>query len=326
MSELVPLVAARRALAEIETVEDAKALRDKAEAARVWARNAQLGLEAQNHCAEIKLAAERKAAERKARELLAETPLDPGGWEKSQSRDATTSLSDLGVSKTQSSRWQALARIPADAFEHEIERTKESGEELTAAAMLKVAQRHRAQPSPAPPLPEGEEYRCIVADPPWTFRNPGATLAAAQRHYPTMTLDELRAPPVERAAAADAHLWVWGVNGLMEHAHAVVRAWGFEPLTIVTWHKPRPGVGHYLRNSTEHVILASRGRPLVPARKPTSTCYKWPAREHSRKPDELFQLVEQVSPGPYLELFARRKRAGWTTWGNELASGRGVAA
>jgi N6-adenosine-specific RNA methylase IME4 len=100
-------------------------------------------------------------------------------------------------------------------------------------------------------------------------------------------------------------------------AYRVVRAWGFEPLTLVTWCKKQPGVGHYLRNNTEHVILAGRGRPLVPETKPISTWYVWPRGVHSAKPDGFYDLVERVSPSPRVELFARDSRLGWDTWGDE---------
>lgn len=161
-------------------------------------------------------------------------------------------------------------------------------------------------------------YRTIVADPPWRYAN-AATKADARKHYPTMALGEIMAlsDAVRERADDDAHLWLWGTNALLEEAYDVVRAWGFRPLTIVTWCKPQPGVGHYLRNNTEHVILAARGRPLVPDTKPTSTWYLWPRGAHSAKPDAFYDLVEDVSPGPYLEMFSRRSRLGWDTWGNE---------
>ena len=118
-------------------------------------------------------------------------------------------------------------------------------------------------------------------------------------------------------AEADAHLWLWGVNGMMEEAYSVVRAWGFSPVTLLTWCKRRPGVGYYLRNNTEHCIFATRGAPMVPEEKVIASWFVWPRAEHSKKPDAFYDLVEQVSPGPYLEMFARRARFGWDYWGDE---------
>jgi N6-adenosine-specific RNA methylase IME4 len=163
------------------------------------------------------------------------------------------------------------------------------------------------------------KYRTIVADPPWRYAS-AATKADAEQHYDTMDLLDICALPVPDLAEDDAHLWLWGTNALLEQAYTVTRMWGFSPLTLVTWCKPGPGVGHYLRNNTEHVILASRGRAQVPSEKALSTWYVWPRQPHSQKPDAFFDLVEQISPAPRVELFARRHRFFWDVWGNESAN------
>lgn len=163
-------------------------------------------------------------------------------------------------------------------------------------------------------------FKTIVADPPWRYAN-AATKADANKHYSTMCLEDILSIPVRSLATPDAHLWLWTTNAFMEEGHDVVRAWGFRPLTILTWCKPRPGVGHYLRNNTEHCILASRGKPIVPEHKPLSTWFEWPAQRHSQKPDAFYDLVETVSEGPYLEMFSRRARFNWQTWGNESLEG-----
>lgn len=160
-------------------------------------------------------------------------------------------------------------------------------------------------------------YRTIMADPPWRFAS-AATKADARKHYETMSIADLCAMPVADIAAEDAHLWLWAVNGLMEEAYQVVRAWGFTPITLVTWCKPGPGVGHYLRNNTEHIIFATRGKAMTPSEKPLSTWYVWPRTAHSVKPHQAGELIEQVSPGPYVEVFARVRRAGWDGWGNQV--------
>lgn len=157
-------------------------------------------------------------------------------------------------------------------------------------------------------------YSTIVADPPWRYAS-AATKADARKHYSTMSMDELRAMPVADLAADDAHLYLWCTNALMEDGYSIVRAWGFSPITVVTWCKQGPGVGYYFRNNTEHAIFATKGRPMVPEDKPLSTWFVWPKGAHSAKPDAFLDLVEQVSPGPYLELFCRRPRFGWDTWG-----------
>jgi N6-adenosine-specific RNA methylase IME4 len=174
-----------------------------------------------------------------------------------------------------------------------------------------------------PGLPAGR-YRTLVADPPWRY-DAFATKASANLQYPTMYPEEVAGLEVATLAEDDAHLWLWTTNALMEEAHRVVRAWGFKPATILTWCKPGPGVGNYLRNNTEHAILATRGQPLTPRDKPLSSWYEWSRARHSEKPEAFYALVEQVSPGPYLELFARRPRENWSCWGNEVAVGAAVA-
>lgn len=161
-------------------------------------------------------------------------------------------------------------------------------------------------------------YATIVADPPWRYAS-AATKADAGKRYSTMSLGEIMAlrDAVGALAAPDSHLWLWTTNAFIEEGYDVVRGWGFRPLTLLTWCKPQPGVGYYLRNNTEHCILASRGAPLVPEEKAMATWYVWPRGEHSAKPEAFYDLVEQVSPAPWVELFARRQRLGWDTWGNE---------
>lgn len=165
-----------------------------------------------------------------------------------------------------------------------------------------------------------DRYHTIVADPPWCYRNAKALKSGAALQYPVMPIEEIAALDVVRHSHYDAHLWLWTTNMFMEHAHWVMRTWGFEPMTILTWCKTQPGVGNYLRNNTEHCILGSRGFPQVPEHKPMSTWYTWPRGKHSEKPDAFYDIVEQVSPGPYLEVFARRQRLGWDVWGNEVDS------
>ena len=157
-------------------------------------------------------------------------------------------------------------------------------------------------------------YSTIVADPPWRYGS-AATKADASKHYSTMALEDICALPVADLAADDAHLWLWSLNGMMEEAHQVVRAWGFRAITMLTWCKTQPGVGYYVRSNTEHAIFATRGHPMVPENKATASWHVWKRGAHSAKPDAFIDLVEQVSPPPYVELFCRRPRLGWDSWG-----------
>jgi N6-adenosine-specific RNA methylase IME4 len=133
-----------------------------------------------------------------------------------------------------------------------------------------------------------------------------------------MTLDAIEDVPARELAAPDAHLYLWTTNAHVEDAYAVARQWGFAPSVLLTWAKvPRGlGLGGTFTQTTEHVLFARRGS-LAAKRRLDTTWFAWPRGAHSRKPDAFLDLVESVSPGPYLELFARRQRLGWDTWGNE---------
>lgn len=166
------------------------------------------------------------------------------------------------------------------------------------------------------PLPKGE-FTTIVADPPWNYRdNLGDGPRGAAAHYPCLSVESLAQLPVSSCAAPAAHLYLWATNAFLVEAHGLMAAWGFKYRTLLTWVKPTIGLGHYFRNTTEHVLFGVRGKlPLL--RRDLRTDFAAPKRGHSVKPDEFFSLVEHASPGPYLELFARRPRPGWTVWGNE---------
>jgi N6-adenosine-specific RNA methylase IME4 len=172
-------------------------------------------------------------------------------------------------------------------------------------------------------------FAAILADPPWRFVNKTGKVAPEHRRlsrYGTMTLDEISALPVAKLAAPTAHLYLWCPNALLPDGLAVMKAWGFAYKSNLVWHKVRKdggsdgrGVGFYFRNVTELILFGVRGRnarTLAPGRRQVNLLATR-KREHSRKPDEQYALIEACSPGPYLELFARGTRAGWTTWGHQ---------
>ncbi len=172
-------------------------------------------------------------------------------------------------------------------------------------------------------------YATILADPPWRFANRTGKMAPEHKRllrYPTMSIDEIKGLPVAQLAAPKAHLYLWVPNALLSWGLQVVEAWGFEYKTAITWYKVRKdggpdgrGVGFYFRNVTELVLFGVKGknnRTLNPGRTQTNIIVTR-KREHSRKPDELYQIIESCSPSPRLEIFARFKRDGWKQWGNE---------
>lgn len=173
------------------------------------------------------------------------------------------------------------------------------------------------------------QFQTILADPPWQFTNRTGKMAPEHRRlmrYPTMPLQDIKDLPVEQAAAPKAHLYLWVPNALLREGLEVMEAWGFTYKTNIVWYKTRKdngpdgrGVGFYFRNVTEVLLFGTRGsmRTLDPGRSQVNVI---PARkrEHSRKPDESYDVIESCSPGPYLELFARHPRANWVQWGNEV--------
>jgi N6-adenosine-specific RNA methylase IME4 len=163
-------------------------------------------------------------------------------------------------------------------------------------------------------------FRTILADPPWDVQQKGSR--GAGRHYPLMTLERIKAMPIEALAEDDAHLWLWVTNNTLREGYEVAEAWGFTVRSPLTWVKFRLGLGHYLRNSTEHLLFATRGNAPVRFRS-QPTWVNAPVTEHSRKPDEFYAIIERISASPYLELFARRRPPSneqWLVWGNEIES------
>lgn len=179
------------------------------------------------------------------------------------------------------------------------------------------------------PLPHVEGgFKTVLADPPWRFSNRTGKVAPEHRRldrYSTMKIDEIESLPVEATLADAAHLYLWVPNALLPDGLRVMEAWGFRYVSNVVWAKRRKdggpdgrGVGFYFRNVTELVLFGVRGsmRTLPPGRRQVNMV-ETRKREHSRKPDEMYDVIESCSPGPFLELFARHPREGWTVWGDE---------
>jgi N6-adenosine-specific RNA methylase IME4 len=190
-----------------------------------------------------------------------------------------------------------------------------------------------------------KKYPTIVADPPWkydsdtqgadgprsgaivrTVKRDGSLANGVRDHtYDRLSVAEIAALPIGEMAEKNAHLYLWTTNQFMVEAHDIARAWGFKPKTICTWvkthQKDRDRVsmktGYYFRGATEHFLFCVRGSLRLQVSEGLPTAYLWPRLPHSVKPEAFYDLVEKASPGPFLELFARRNRLGWHTWGNE---------
>lgn len=175
----------------------------------------------------------------------------------------------------------------------------------------------------------GKTFSTILADPPWQFQNKTGKVAPEHKRlnrYNTLTLDDIISLPVENFTTDPAHLYLWVPNALIEEGLRVLRAWGFTYKTNIVWYKVRKdggpdrrGVGFYFRNVTEVLLFGVKGknaRTLKPGRTQPNIIISR-KREHSRKPDEQYKIIESCSWSPYLELFARGKQEGWFSWGNQ---------
>ncbi len=174
----------------------------------------------------------------------------------------------------------------------------------------------------------GRKFGTILADPPWQFANRTGKMAPEHKRlsrYATLGLDDILRMPVEAAAESQSHLYLWVPNALLPDGLRVLAAWGFEYKTNIVWHKIRKdggpdgrGVGFYFRNTTELVLFGIKGRlrTSAPGRSQVNFIGTQ-KREHSRKPDELYDIIQDCSPGPHLEMFARGQRANWVSWGNQ---------
>lgn len=161
-----------------------------------------------------------------------------------------------------------------------------------------------------------QRFRTILADPPWDIGQKDGRYGAG-KHYDLLTLDRIKDLPVADLAEENAHLYLWVINGAIREGIEVMEAWGFTYRAPLTWIKPRYGLGQYLRQQTEHLLLGTRGQAPVKFRGQGTWMYA-PLQEHSHKPEEQYAVIERLTDGPYLELFARRRRPGWFAWGNQI--------
>jgi N6-adenosine-specific RNA methylase IME4 len=207
-------------------------------------------------------------------------------------------------------------------FAHLVERMDKTGRIAGAYRELKIAQESEKIRQEPQPLPQGP-FRVAVVDPPWEFEEGYSLSRLGVTPYPTMSIGEIKALPVPEIMCPDSVLWLWTTNRHLAGGEAgqILKHWGFRPVTLLTWVKERAGTGVWLRGQTEHSVLAVRGRPVQP-RMAESTMLQAPRTgTHSSKPDAFYELVERLCPGSKVEIFARKPRQGWTTWGSELWGG-----
>jgi len=343
MTALLRYDAACRSLAEAVDLDEVRLMRDQADALRAAARIAK-NKEPEVQFAEIRLRAERRLGEiikdQKAAEGLNQGDLRRGC--QMEPRDERPRLEDLGVDKKLSSRAQKLAAIPLEKFEAMLgmwrERVAQEHERVTVN-LLREGERagRRAEHETRAAggkiddllalVATGFRASAILADPPWKFiaYSEQGEGRSAGVHYRTDAVEEIKLLPVAQLAAKDCVLFMWMVDWCPRWALDVIDAWGFEhKTTAFTWVKQNAshegwhmGQGYWTRANPERCWLATRGNPTR-IHADVRQLIVAPVMEHSRKPDEIHDRIERLVAGPYLELYARRERERWVTWGDEL--------
>ena len=327
-----------RALAEARSVDEVKDVRDKAIAMAAYARQAR-NRDLEADAIEIRLRATRRLDQLRQAQK-ATVGLNEGG------RPRTTGVSDTpvvptlasqGIDKNLAKQGRVLGALSNNQFESAVASARDA---VTRAVrpmvrgldMVQVRnESYELSGSTVADLRvvAGQRFNVIYADPPWPFEVYSARgkQRSAERHYDTMSLEQIKALPIADLAADDCALFLWVVNPQLHGALDVIRSWGFQYKTVAfTWVKQNRGgdglfmgLGYWTRANAESCLLATRGSPSRLA-KDVRQIVMAPVAEHSRKPDEVRTRIERLVPGPYLELFARRPIAGWTTWGNEIAA------
>lgn len=333
--------AARLALAEARRVDEVKKIRDAWVAMQTYARQAKDSTLIQ-HATEIRMRAERRAGEL----LIVMAKRGERAIRKNmKSQPATSKLSDLGVSKSESSRWQALARIDADKFEHSVIRASTDAYRRMAQRFIKESEIEIAQRRHGKNIEHGctvddlvalaksgKRFSVIYIDPPWPFEAWGGPRSkihsSADNHYNTQILDEIAKLPVAALMAEHCAVLMWCTwphIAIGTHIK-MFNAWGPKPSTAAfVWVKQNPsgnglhtGMGYYTRSNSEVCFIATKGKPQR-LRADVHQVVQAPVGEHSAKPEEVRRRIERLFAGPYLELYGRAPVDGWTVWGNEIA-------
>jgi N6-adenosine-specific RNA methylase IME4 len=325
--ELVRYDAARKALQECVNVDEAKTIADKSYALQTYAKQAK-NPELERMAAEIRLRAKRKVGE-----ISAELETDkPGPKDTSQAREVTSkteTLKEAGISKSEAHRCEQLAAVPESEFESYIVKINEAGRVVSSDEAIKRVTKKvkRAEKidelnAKNAALPEGKSYNVIYADPPWRYSNVVSEDRRLENHYPTMSLEDICAMPVEGIAADDAGLYLWATVTELPGALRVMSAWGFEYRSHAVWVKPSIGIGFWFRARHELLLLGVRGKFPTPIEADRhSSVFEAPTGAHSEKPAIVRDMIDKAY-GDLLriELFAREESPGWDVWGNQSAA------
>lgn len=333
MADLVKYDAMCSAIAEAYAVDEVANIRDRMLAVESAARIAK-NYEVERKAIEIRLRAERRAGQ-----LLAEMDKSKGAAGNPGGRGAkivlshgTTAqtLSEIGITRDQSSKWQKVAALSDESFEANLAAVEAPSTSSLLRAAAKAERKQEVAEAAAYAgsrtvdlmafARAGKKFGTIYADPPWLYDNQG-TRAATSNHYGGMTVAELCELPVRELVADDAHLHLWTTNAFLFECPKIFEAWGFEFRSSFVWCKTQMGIGNYWRNSHEILLTAIRGDAKRFNDKSLKSWIESDRGRHSAKPEIVREMIEKASPGPYLEMFARSPVNGWDVWGNEVESG-----
>jgi len=337
MHDLAVIDSAEQALIKANSIEELSKVRIEAETLRMWAKKVHKGMAAQNRIAEIKVKAERKTGQ-----ILKQMEKQkPGEYKRSHDGRLSPSLKDLGINFNQSHRWQQIADLPEEVFQEALSQFKNNQKEITSSFFLKLSKQIKAQKNISTTSIQnvksetrstnniedltGQKFGAIYIDPPWQYGNQ-ITRGSTDNHYPTMSLDKIRDLPIPELSAEQCHLHLWTTNGFLEESLSLIRHWGFTFKSTLIWAKGEVksnelkiqlGMGNYWRGCHEILLLGVKGKLTFPPNNIRSVQLA-KRGSHSAKPSQIRDLIEQVSPAPYLEMFGRETVKGWTVFGNQV--------
>lgn len=314
---------AKQAIAEAKSIDEVKEIRDQSQAMAAYAHQRRESLEVQNGITEITIRCERRIGA-----MLKEIDGKQGArTDKDTSfRDETKSevIKKIGVSKTQSHRWQTMDDLPEEDFEQHIAEVNAKKEHLTAIGVYRESRKQQETDKNSDIQnsriiePDGK-FQTIVVDPPWPVKKIGRDVRPNQAvfDYPTMTEEELFQIPVSEYSDENCHLYLWVTHKYLPLGLEIVEYWGFKYQCLLTWIKNVGFTPFSWMYSTEHVLFCRKGK-LDLLKLGERVDFEGKVREHSRKPDEFYSLIKRVSPAPRLDMFSREKREGFEQYGLEV--------
>lgn len=324
---------AKQQLQQIKDVETGINYLNKVRAIEIWAKAEKKDAELQNMIAEQKLRTQRILGQLIKQGQENNEIEKPGGARNfivAHRNNETKTLSELGISRKDSSAFKSIASIPIEMFDEFIEEKKNISNELTTTSMLKVAsniekQRRADDMKDVTIDTSDKKYRIFYADPPWKYNEVQHTdegnfqMKTLGMHYPSMSIAELCELPISKLTEENAVLFLWVTSPLLEECFSLIKAWGFKYKTSMVWDKIKHNVGNYVSVRHELLLICTKGSCTPDVKKLDDSVYSEERTEHSKKPEYFRNLIDKIYPnGNRIELFAREKIDGWDNWGNEI--------